>query len=214
MPPMTLSSNGKAPMESKYILAEIGNEGVNLSPVYILAVIAGAGTIIALLFKMVLAGRDREHNLLLAQKDAALMELDSLKKGYQEIAGEAIKSAMDTANYYRSKDGKPPIDVAAPVISESHSPSTQKQREMALVQTMRATMAQIKVASGQAPRVEPEHAIEADPPIAGAVPSRIPVAAPNITLLDAVNLKDEIARVPEKTAEKVVEKIKESEHEQ
>lgn len=183
-----------------------GNEGVNLSPLWILGVLGGAGTIIAFLFKLYIAARDREHALLLAQKDTALVELDGARKSYQEMASEAIKSALDTASYYRAKEGKPPIVLPAPVISESHSPSTEKQREVAFIQTLRATIVAIKEATGQTTRAEPEHAIEPPRPS-----SPIPVAVPTVTLLDAVNLKEEIARVPEKTAEKVVDKLKEDE---
>lgn len=188
-----------------------GNEGVNLSPVYILGVIAGAASVIGYLFKLYINARDREHALLLAQKDAAMLEVEGARKSYQEMASEAIKSALDTAAYYRAKEGKPPIVLPAPVISESHSPSTEKQREAAYIQTLRATIVAIKEATGQTTRVEPEHAIEPPRPPTGSIPPPIPVAVPTVSLLDAVNLKHQIARVPEETAEKVVDKLKEDE---
>lgn len=188
-----------------------GNEGVNLSPVYILAVIAGAGAIIAFLFKLYIAARDREQALLLAQKDTALSELEGLRKNYQEMASEAINTAKATVDYYRAKEGKPPLTIPAPVISESHSPSTQKQREVAFVQTLRAAMVEIKAATGQPPRIEPEPAVETGQLTAKAAPAPSPQATPNVTILDAVLLKEQIAMVPEQTAEKVVDKLKEDE---
>lgn len=96
--------------------------------------------------------------LLMVSHAKSLTDQESIKKSYQEISNEAIKSAKDTADFYRQKyEGKAPIILAAPVISESHSPSTKLQRETAGVATMRASLAAIKLAMGQSPRGEPEH---------------------------------------------------------
>ncbi len=127
--------------------------------VTLVATLGGSGTVIAALFHLLISSKDREYALLLSQRDAALKDSESMKKSYQEIAAEALKSATETTNYYRAKEGKPPLIPVAPVISESQSPSTEKQRETALIQTMRAEMAKIKLETGQQPRAEPEWAI-------------------------------------------------------
>lgn len=153
-------------------------EGLVIEGVYVLAILGGAGTVIAFLFKLLMGAKDKETALLLAQKDAEMREkdkaradLESVKKSYQEIAAEALRSATETANYYRQREGKPPIIPLAPVVSESHSPSTAAQRETALIQTMRATMAHVKSVVGQEPRPEPERAIEpANPATTPAAP--------------------------------------------
>lgn len=139
-------------------------EGITISSAYAITIIAGAGAIIALLFRLLITAKDEKTALLIAQKDSLLAERDSVRKSYEEIAAEAIKSARDNANYYREKEGKPPLIMAAPVIPESHSPSTAKQREAAHIQTMRAAVAVIKLAAGQPPRSEPERANEKLPP--------------------------------------------------
>lgn len=93
------------------------------------------------------------------EKDRVIAELTSVKKSYQEIADEAMRSLQETTNFYRKKNGEPPVAFLAPVVSESHSPSTERQREAALVQTMRAKMAAMKLASGLPPREEPERSV-------------------------------------------------------
>jgi hypothetical protein len=139
-------------------------EGIEIGTVWVLATLGGAGGVIAALFHLLISSKDREYALLLAQKDKENAELISVKKSYQEITQEALKSAVDVTNFYRAKEGKPPIIPVAPVVSESHSPSTAAQREAALIATMRATMAQVKVVTGQEPRQEPDHALEPTKP--------------------------------------------------
>ena len=149
----------------------MGREVLDSTPVIIATMLLGSGAVIAFLFKLLISSKDREMALLIAEKDRMRfeietrnrqneIEMESIKKSYEEMAAEALKSARDTANYYRAKEGKPPIIPVAAVISESHSPSTAKQREAAAIQTMRAEMAQIKLAVGQSPRLEPERADE------------------------------------------------------
>ncbi len=130
---------------------------VVLDTAYLLAILAGAGGVIAFLFRALISSKDRELASIIAEKDKEAAELTSMKKSYQEIAQEAVKSALGTTNYYREKDGKPPILPVAPVISESHSASTSLQREVAVIQTLRATITQIMLEAGQEPRKEPEH---------------------------------------------------------
>jgi hypothetical protein len=124
---------------------------------YILAGFASLGGVVAVLYRGIIAAKDATIENL--RKDNT--ELQSKLKSYEEIAAEALKSAMETANYYRKKyEDKPPIMPLAPVISESHSDSTSRQRAEADIATKRAVMAQIKLALGQEPRSEPGHAKE------------------------------------------------------
>lgn len=137
-----------------------GTDGINVDGLWVLATLAGAGGVIAFLFRLLIASKDREFNLLLGQKDRELAESESRKRSYSEMTSEAIASATQTTNYYRAKEGKPPLIVVAPVVSEGHSPSTKEQREAAEIATMRAQIARIKLVTGQEPRPEPEHAVE------------------------------------------------------
>lgn len=177
-------------------------DSIQISAIYVVGILATAGSVIAFLFKSLITSKDRElaakeekFNLIVQQKDKALQEVESIKKSYQEIATEALKSATDTANFYRNKEGRPPIIPTAPVIAESHSPSTAAQREAALIQTMRAAMAKVKLESNQEPRPEP------------------PKSAEEQEVKDrgqySLDMKKDIEEVPEKTAIKVVEKLKE-----
>lgn len=124
-------------------------EGIVVSSPLIISLVIALGSAIALLFKMVISSKDKQ-----------LADMESQKKSWEEIANEGVKSAKETADFYRAKEGLPPIILAAPVISESHSPSTAKQRETAAIATKRASLAQIKLMMQQPPRVEPEHAAE------------------------------------------------------
>lgn len=139
-------------------------DAIAIEGVYILALLGGAGSVIAYLFHSLITAKDREAALAMKEKDRMLLELEGMKKSYQEIAAEAVKSFREVTNFYRAKEGKPPVVLAPPVISESHSPSTAIQRETAAIQTMRAAMAKIKEETGQEPREEPPHATEPVPP--------------------------------------------------
>jgi hypothetical protein len=135
---------------------EVLAEGITVDAPYVLAIMAGAGSVVGILFKLLIASRDREFALILAERDRSIAELEGIKKSYSDMAAEAVKASRDITNYYREKLGESPLVPTAPVISESHSPSTAKQREAAFVQTLRADLAQVKLASNQPPRVEPE----------------------------------------------------------
>lgn len=148
--------------------------GIVLDTPWVLAFLAGAGGVIALLYRALITSKDhlisqneKLYALAAAAKDAELIEQRGMKESYQEIAREAIKSATETTNYYRQKEGKPPLLVTSPVVSESHSPSTALQRERAAIQTLRAAMAHIKVVTGQEPREEPPKANETGAPDGG-----------------------------------------------
>lgn len=153
-------------------------DGITLDTLSVLGILSGAGLVIAFLFNALFAAKNealkakdaelvavkeqhaKEIEQLKADHAREVSELESTKKSYQEIGQEGLRSALDTANYYRQRDGKPPIIPAAAVVSESHSDSTAKQREVAGIATMRAKLALVKLVSGQEPRAEPDHAAE------------------------------------------------------
>lgn len=111
-------------------------------------------------YARLLADKEREYNRMIAENEKDKRELENTKKAYGGIAQEAVKAYKDTVNNQRTKDGQPPVQIVAPVITESNSPSTAKQREDAEISTLRAQMAAVKLADGQEPRKEPPHAIE------------------------------------------------------
>lgn len=123
----------------------------------ILTVLVG---VVAALFKLLIKEKDDKHAAALAERAKDAIECDGMKRAYQDIAAEAIKSAQATTDFYRQRDGHPPMLMLAPVVSEGHSPSTTRQREAANIATMRAQVAAIKLAMNQEPRGEPEHAAE------------------------------------------------------
>lgn len=183
----------------------LAQDGVLGSPVTIGGLLIGAGGVIAYLFRLVMAAKDREYALLLKEKDHDNAELAEVKKSYAEIAKEAVRGYAETANFYRQREGLPPLMLPPAVISESHSPPTEKQKETAFIQTLRAGMARIKEEMGQTPRKEHNggaHDEEIVPNSPTAVGDRAAVA----------EIKEEIAAVPEKTAARVMEKIEEAEN--
>lgn len=118
---------------------------------WLISVLVGAGGVIAFLFRMIVTDKNKQIDALTARNT----QLENTKQSYEDMAIEGVKSARATANYYLQKEGKPPIIPLVPVISESHSPSTEEQREAARIATLRAEMAQVKVVMGQPPREEP-----------------------------------------------------------
>lgn len=149
-------------------------QGIVIDTVTGIGIVVASGTVIAFLFKLLLGAKDAQIEAEKKRADAEaaraaadreaerleqnrlIADLESRKKSHEEIASEALKSAREMANYLLRKEGKPPLVPVAPVISESQSPSTAKQREDARIATQRAEMAQIKLEVGQEARVEPE----------------------------------------------------------
>jgi hypothetical protein len=169
-----------------------------LGIVWILGLLAGAGAVIAALFKMLVTAHKEKYELLLAEKDRQNKELEASRKSLKEIASEAVKSYLNTANHYRQKEGQPPIVPLAPVVPEAHSPPTKEQREAAEIATMRARMAQINLATGIEPRQEQ--------PAAGELAPDTIEDATLATRGDITRLEGTIAAVPEKVAERLEEK--------
>lgn len=117
----------------------------------LLAAVTGAGGVIALLFKMLIASKEKEIENLKSQ----LADMESVKDTFKDVAAEAMRSVVETTNYYRIKDGKPPLILPIKVVAEGSSPPKERQREAATAATMRATMVVIKEATGQEVRKEP-----------------------------------------------------------
>jgi hypothetical protein len=166
---------------------------------WILGLLAGSGGVIAYLFRMLITAKKEKYDLLLAEKERQNKELESAKNSMKEIASEAVRSYLATANHYRQKEGMPPIVPLVPVVAESQSPPTKEQREAAEIATMRAKMAQINMAVGIAPpREEP----------GAAAPATVDDAS-LATKGDVIRLEANIAAVPDKVADKVVDKLEE-----
>lgn len=169
---------------------------------WILTLLAGAGGVIAYLFRMLITVNKEKYDLLLAEKERQNKELEAAKNSMKEIAAEAVKSYLATANHYREKAGQPPIVPLVPVVSESHSPPTKEQREAAEIATMRAKMAQINLAMGIKPRQE-DVSVGQDMPGWDAPDSIEGVSL--ATKADVVQLGQDIAEVPDKVAERLDE---------
>lgn len=131
------------------LLAQAAADGVTIPISAIMGAVVVLGSAIGLLFK-----------LLMGSKDKAIADLESRMKSLQEIADESTRAARDMGNFMRAQEGKAPIIPVAPVISESHSPSTKRQRDEAHIATLRADLAATKLAVGLPPRTEPVRAKE------------------------------------------------------
>lgn len=112
---------------------------------YILAIMAGAGAVISMLFKLLMDSKDREHAMLIKEKEEAIAS-------YKQLAIESVNSARETANVLRLKEGFDPIKTILAVVPESKSPPTGKQELDANIATLRANLASTKVVMGQEPR--------------------------------------------------------------
>ena len=163
---------------------------------YAIVLLGGAGTVIGILFRLLITEKDAKAKLIEEEKDRIIADLVSERKSNKEIRDEAVKSALQQANWIRAQQGQPPIIVEPPVIPLSNSPSTEKQRDAADMQTAMATLAKVKREMGQEPRPEPEHAAESG--VAATQPETSPVTT----------LKEDIKAIPEKTASAVVEKLR------
>lgn len=171
---------------------------------YLLAgFVALAGTV-AYLYRALMAKADAIETSLKAEN----ADLKAKVKSLETIADEGRETALQIANWYRTKyEGKAPIIPLVPVVPEANSPSTERQRVEARIATLRAGLAEIRLATGLEPRPTPEKAVEH-----GVVPqppkpaSKVQVA---MSVADVLGVKDEIRKIPEATAKKVVEKLQE-----
>lgn len=108
-------------------------------------------------------------NAKLAAEKERNRYLDSSRLSWKELAKEGRQTTQGMANAVLEKEGLPPVVQVAPVVSESHSPSTEKQRDEAELATEKAAIVAIRLAVGQQPRPEPERAGDQKPATAGDV---------------------------------------------
>lgn len=182
-------------------------DGITINSVTALAIAGGALSAIGLLFRMLMAARDREHARLVA-------DLTESKENFEKLAAETMVLATQQANYSLEKAGLPPIVTVAPVVPRSQSPSTLKQREAARMETMVAQLAQIRLMIGVAalpiPQKAPQTAVDHRKESEVETLMEKPVEATPTATLGNSGLEKQIKAVPEITAKKVVEKIKAS----
>lgn len=182
-------------------------DGITINTATALGLGAGALTVIAALFKMLMAAKDREHARLVA-------DLTETKENFEKLAAESLVYATAQANFSLARANLPPIVPVAPVVPRSQSPTTPKQRETARLATMVATLEQLRLATGfaaqaipqKAPQSATEHQKENE--LETLMKETVKVTSPAI--LANADLEKQIKAVPEKTATKVVEKIKAS----
>lgn len=121
---------------------------VELSTATVVAVIGSLATAVGVLFKLVISS-----------KNETLRATKSLLKSYKEIAEDTTRSLTQVVNQNRLREGKLPIQLTVPVVTESQSPSTELQRHTAHVATLRAHGVQLNKAAGlPPPREEPDKA--------------------------------------------------------
>jgi len=126
---------------------------IELSPFTLVGIVTVLTGAVGTLFKLLISSKDSTIGDLKLE----VIELKNRVKSYQSIGEEALTTSRQIADFYRQKfEGKPPIVPLAAVVTESNSPSTAKQREDAVVATMRAMMAQVRLETGLEPRSEPE----------------------------------------------------------
>lgn len=77
---------------------------------------------------------------LIATKDDALKAMTSQRDSYREMADEAIKNLEKAVNDGLKLSGRPPFAVVPPVVPEHSSPTTERQQDVADMQTMRARL--------------------------------------------------------------------------
>jgi hypothetical protein len=123
----------------------------SVDPAWVLTTFVALGGVISGLFYIYKAQVDKQITDLQKQ----LEETKQLNKTLYSVAEEGAKSALTMANYIRAKEGKPPVPLVAPVVPEGNSPPNATQREAALLATMRANLAAVKLATGQEARKEP-----------------------------------------------------------
>jgi len=102
----------------------------------------GLITAIALLFK-----------LLMASKDRALDEMTTERNSYKQMAEEAIANGEKFVSDSLAKCGQPDFEPMAPVVPEHSSPVTRQQQDVAELQTLRARLVASTLAMKLPPRL-------------------------------------------------------------
>lgn len=130
------------------------SKSITISVLQLFGVMTILVSVISFLFYALIGAKDAANALALADRDRAISRLEAQQKAYEEMADEAVRSALEIANAYRIRDGQAPIIPRADVVPESHSPPSDMQRTAAALATLRALMVDIREAEGMKPRVE------------------------------------------------------------
>jgi len=133
---------------------------IEISTAWMLATLAGAGGVIAFLFRALITSKDREYSFLLREKERDLKELETLWKSFRDISLANEKVMRIRENAFRAKEGLPALDEPAPVVPEAFSPSTELARANAEISTLRASLVQIRKSAGIQPDAFPEAGTE------------------------------------------------------
>ena len=119
------------------------NDGLTITTT---AAVTALGTLVACisgLFAMLIKSKEREYLRTVA-------DLKESKENFEKLAAESLTFATQQANWAMQQQNLPPVVLTAPVVPRSQSPSTAKQRETARLETMVATLAQLKLMMGVA----------------------------------------------------------------
>jgi hypothetical protein len=129
---------------------------VVISTPWMLGALAGAGSVIAFLFRALIVSKDREYEHLIKEKERDNKELENLWKSFRDISNDAVKVTTARENAFRAKEGLPPMLIIPDVVPEAFSPSTELSRANAEIATLRAQLVQLKLSAGIPPTQTPE----------------------------------------------------------
>jgi len=122
--------------------------GITIGVATVISVFIATQGVIAVLFKLLMASKDREYATMLREKERDVRELEQLWKSFRDISVDNEKVMRTRENSFRAKEGLPPLEVLLPVRPEAFSPSTELSRANAEIATLRASLAQIKISAG------------------------------------------------------------------
>ena len=125
--------------------------------------------------------------LLMTAKNEQIISITSERDSWKQMYSEAIGNLELAVNAKRAKEGKEHFKPVAAVVAEHNSPTTKEQQMVADMATERARLVAATMALELPARKEGEPALP----------------------LTLESLKAEIDKVPDRTAEKVVEKLDE-----
>ena len=83
------------------------------------ALLVGAGGVIAFLFRMIISEKDAKAKLIVEEKDRLIADLISERKTNKEIRDDAVKALLQQANWNRAQQRWPSCSGRVP----SRSPS-------------------------------------------------------------------------------------------
>jgi hypothetical protein len=100
----------------------------------------GEIAVITTLLGAVVAALSIIFKLLMAAKDAALVDCKAERDNYRSVANDAVRIMQAAMAKQREAQGEPPIKVIAPVLPEHQSPVTPAEQETAHQATLRAAV--------------------------------------------------------------------------